>query len=398
MRYTTGVAKKPSVFVSSTCYDLKQIRQDLRDFIECDLGYEPILSEYDSFPINPDIDTVENCLRVVEQRADILVLIVGGRYGYVTNHADKSITNLEYLRAKCKGIPIYVFVEQSIINILPVWEKNPNADFSDIVESNRVFSFVKELRSQDSNWVHEFRCASDIISCLKQQFAFLINDSLLLRKHFVKEKISPKILKYSGKVFEIAVEKPELWEYRLFAAALKYNLECLDELRYDLKYGISLKNVLIIDEPQEILTIAQTKMHELSSKVALLEIIINNALVEALGEPGQSGNAEYIIYVAEKIISIYKSIHEWALDFKSFIVPEEFRNLLSAMSKWSGGIIQDIEHFISNLNKGIEQLLINDLESEEVRTISFTLEINIADTNEVEEELKKIEGVLKDIL
>lgn len=57
------------------------MRQDLRDFIECDLVYEPILSEYNSFPINPDIDTVENCLRIVEQRADILVLIVGGRYG-----------------------------------------------------------------------------------------------------------------------------------------------------------------------------------------------------------------------------------------------------------------------------------------------------------------------------
>ena len=66
MQYISGEARKPSIFVSSTCYDLKQIRRDIREFIEADLGYEAILSEYDSFPIDPDKDTINNCLRVVE--------------------------------------------------------------------------------------------------------------------------------------------------------------------------------------------------------------------------------------------------------------------------------------------------------------------------------------------
>ena len=120
MKYDSGLAHRPAVFVSSTCYDLKQIRQNIRDFIEDDLGYEAVLSEYDTFPIDPDMDTVNNCLRVVEERANIMVLIVGGRYGYITNHGEKSITNLEYLRAKMKGIPIFVFIDQSILNILPI--------------------------------------------------------------------------------------------------------------------------------------------------------------------------------------------------------------------------------------------------------------------------------------
>ena len=80
MQYNSGLARRPTIFVSSTCYDLKQIRQNIKDFIENELGYEAILSEYDSFPINPDINTVNNCLRVVEERADIFVLIhAGGR-------------------------------------------------------------------------------------------------------------------------------------------------------------------------------------------------------------------------------------------------------------------------------------------------------------------------------
>lgn len=73
----------PTVMVSSTFYDLSQVREELRKFLQDEVGYRPLLSEHPSFPIDPDADTIENCKRRVEQDADILVLIVGGRYGYV---------------------------------------------------------------------------------------------------------------------------------------------------------------------------------------------------------------------------------------------------------------------------------------------------------------------------
>lgn len=393
MKYTSGYAKKPSVFVSSTCYDLKQVRQNIRNFIENDLGYEAILSEYDSFPTNPDMDTIDNCLRVVEERADIFILIVGGRYGYVTDHAGKSITNLEYLRAKCKGIPIYVFVEQAILSVLSVWEDNPNGDFSKIVDSNKVFFFIKELRSIDSNWVHEFKDANEIVFCLKLQLAYLVNDSMILRRHIVKEGISPKVLKYSGRVFEIAVEKPELWEYQLFAAALKDNLEKLDDLRYDVKYGISFKNIIIINNPQEVVSVLGLKLSELNRKVDLFNPMINEALVEALGEPGQDGNAEYILYVAEKVIDIYGSILEWSLDFKSILVPEECQGLLHAVSKFSESVVQDIESFVRDYDEGLEQLLMGESDSTEKRTVNFHLELRGPDLSILEKELRKIRNI-----
>lgn len=393
MRYTTGYARKPAIFVSSTCYDLKQVRQNIRDFIENDLGYEAILSEYDSFPTDPSMDTVNNCLRVVEERADIFVLIVGGRYGYVTDHEEKSITNLEYLRAKYKGIPIYIFVEQTILNILPVWESNPNGDFSDVVDSNKVFTFVKELRNIDSNWVHEFRNANEIISSLKLQLAYLVNDSILLRQHIVKDGVSPKILKYSGKVFEIAIEKPTMWEYRLFAEVLNDNLERLDDLKYDLKYGITFKPVVMLEEPQEILSMVQAKNNELLQRVGFLNPIINEALKEAWGEPGQPGNAEYIVYVAEKIVDIFKGVHEWSLDFKNIVVPNEFQGLLLATSQLSESIINDIEEFVQNYTEGIEQLIMGISDGKEKRKVEFCLNLSIPNVAKVNEEIEKIKNI-----
>jgi hypothetical protein len=97
----------PAVLVSSTFYDLKQIRTDLKHFLTDDLGYRALLSEDPSFPINPDLTAIENCRRRVEQDADILILVIGGRYGSIDDRSAKSVTNLEYLGARAKAIPIF---------------------------------------------------------------------------------------------------------------------------------------------------------------------------------------------------------------------------------------------------------------------------------------------------
>ena len=75
------MSSAPKVMVSSTFYDLRQIRADLARFIGDELGYIALLSGLPSFPVNPDLDTVANCRARVEQDADIFILVIGGRYG-----------------------------------------------------------------------------------------------------------------------------------------------------------------------------------------------------------------------------------------------------------------------------------------------------------------------------
>lgn len=57
---------RPVVFISSTCYDLKQVREDLKDFFETNYGFQAMLSKFDSFPIDLCIGTFENCLNNVD--------------------------------------------------------------------------------------------------------------------------------------------------------------------------------------------------------------------------------------------------------------------------------------------------------------------------------------------
>ena len=119
---------KPRIFISSTYYDLKHIRKGIQEFIHS-LGYDSILFENGDIPFVHNEPLDKSCYKEVEL-SQILVLIIGGRYGSASSEEqaelsskelDKhykhynSITKLEYETAKKKDIPIYIFIDINFI-------------------------------------------------------------------------------------------------------------------------------------------------------------------------------------------------------------------------------------------------------------------------------------------
>lgn len=70
---------KPRIFVSSTYYDLRHIRTDIDRFIR-EQGYEPVLNEQGSIAYGKEDRLEEYCYKEINN-VDILVSIIGGRYG-----------------------------------------------------------------------------------------------------------------------------------------------------------------------------------------------------------------------------------------------------------------------------------------------------------------------------
>ena len=70
---------KPRVFISSTFYDLRQIRVELDKFIE-GLGYEPVRNEEGDIPYGKDEALQAYCYKEIAN-IDVLVSIIGSRYG-----------------------------------------------------------------------------------------------------------------------------------------------------------------------------------------------------------------------------------------------------------------------------------------------------------------------------
>lgn len=72
---------KPRVFVSSTYFDLKHVRERLERFIE-NYYFDPVLFESDTvtFEANKSLDT--SCYNEVKL-CHMMILIIGGRYGSI---------------------------------------------------------------------------------------------------------------------------------------------------------------------------------------------------------------------------------------------------------------------------------------------------------------------------
>ena len=278
------IGNSPAMFVSSTCYDLKQVRADLKSFIES-LGLQPILSEYDSFPVNPDVNAVENCLRVVDENADLFLLVVGGRYGKPFEQ-DRSVTNMEYLRARAKGIPIYVFVQNTILNILPIWRDSPDTSFQSVVDSPKLFEFVASLMDVDGIWIFPFEFAQEITDTLRRQLAYLFMNNLNLHMRVKTLGLPETLARLQGMSLKLLIERPKAWEPRLFNHVLAQEIARLKKDRLDLKYGIAYGKGEFLYSLVEVLNWGRRKLAEAERIVRGAEQIVNVAFQEAYAPAG----------------------------------------------------------------------------------------------------------------
>ncbi|MGI9025388.1 MAG: DUF4062 domain-containing protein [Burkholderiaceae bacterium] len=177
----------PRVFVSSTCYDLRYIRENLRYFIKT-LGYEPVLSEDGTVYFDPAKHVHDACISEISS-TQMFVLIIGGRYGSQHHQLDKSITNAEYDEAVEKNVPAFALVEEGVYREYYVYSRNKlnsNVDLAKFnfpsVDSLRIFEFIDSVQSKlSNNALVPFKDFADIEAYLKKQWAGLMFDFLTRR-------------------------------------------------------------------------------------------------------------------------------------------------------------------------------------------------------------------------
>ena len=203
---------KLKVLISSTCYDMKFIRDELRPFIS-NLGHDPVMSDYDDILYRPSEHSHTSCVNAVEE-CDMVIFIIGARFGgtsipTVINNLDIkslklqssktealgdynsiSITQAEILKAVSLSIPIYTFIESKIYSQHEMYEANKHdADwlkktkFSSIQKNEHaayIFEFFNFIRGRsENNNFKEYSSLSDIKESIKNQWSMLFRDLLL---------------------------------------------------------------------------------------------------------------------------------------------------------------------------------------------------------------------------
>jgi hypothetical protein len=165
---------RPRIFISSTYYDLRQIRADLDRFIK-DLGYETIRNEKGNIPYGKDERLEEYCYKEIEF-CDILISIVGGRYGTESSHENASITQMEIKTALELNKPIFVFIEKNVLAEFRTYlsnKENKTIKYH-YVDDIRVYEFIEFIDSlPKNNPTQPFETSEDITVYLKEQWAGL---------------------------------------------------------------------------------------------------------------------------------------------------------------------------------------------------------------------------------
>lgn len=165
---------KPRVFISSTFYDLRQVRADLDFFIE-QMGYEPVRNEEGDIPYGKDEALEEYCYKEIKN-IDILVCIIGGRFGSESKQNSKSsVTQMELKAALSEGKQVYSFIDANVLSEYETYLINKESETKyRYVDDQRVYEFIEEMKSLNSNNIIKgFETASDIIKFLREQMAGL---------------------------------------------------------------------------------------------------------------------------------------------------------------------------------------------------------------------------------
>lgn len=181
---------KPRIFVSSTFYDLKYIREDISNFIKSH-DFEPIMFEDGDIGYSPYTPLDKSCYEAMES-ADMAVLIIGGNYGSPASGEKEdpfeefiSVTRSEFKKAVEKGIPVFVFVDANVYAEYGIYELNSKEIESGLLnikfratKSINVFRFIREIKNLKEIAITEFDKVFVIKDFLSKQWADMFKNYL----------------------------------------------------------------------------------------------------------------------------------------------------------------------------------------------------------------------------
>lgn len=180
----------PRVFISSTYYDLKHVRNDIEDFIH-GLGYIPVLHDKGGVAYT-QTDTVEDSCYNELAGCDIVICIIGNHFGsQSSNNSNFSITMEELQTAIKNKKKIYIFIAKDVyIENRTYLENKDSGTFKPAYADDiKIHQFIEELRKTvKNNPIESFETTADIISSLRAQFAGLFQNLLVREASLTESK------------------------------------------------------------------------------------------------------------------------------------------------------------------------------------------------------------------
>lgn len=246
----------PRVFISSTFYDLKQVRFNIGDFIK-NLGYEAVMHERSGVAYTQNEPLEQDCYHELAS-CDIVVCVIGNHFGSRSAGNELSITMNEIQTAIKNRKKVYIFIAKDVYIENRTYEYNKeNGSFKSAYTDNlKIHEFISELKNNNRVLIESFDTTDEIINTLKMQFAGLFQNLLA---HDASKSESVVVMDLSETASEIKDSVHELREeqevfFKKFESTVfgrNYSLRAIEAFLGLDKASIFARNVDALDELME---------------------------------------------------------------------------------------------------------------------------------------------------
>jgi hypothetical protein len=339
------------IYISSTYSDLIEYRDAVYKSLR-KMGHDVIaMEDY----VASDKRPVDKCLSDVK-RCDLYVGIFAWRYGFIPKDDGISITEQEYRHAKTNDIPRLIFLLDDKVPWFPSFIDSHTGDG----EQGKLINSLRNRLKDES-----------VLSFFDEKTDLAVKVAIAVYRQ--EREVG------SGK-------KHPLWEYLLTIDLLKIGMQDTKKQYSDLNRNLIYRPYKTINKLESLEWIRQ-KLDDLVHLITLLKISSTEELMDAWGEPGQSGNEEKIRDATAKILNGCKGLLEWEIDLAFTRFPNGFENIKRLMHGWTHEYIE----VITDLQKGLENIISNpDAEGKFEIKLIFEAPKNI---QEIVPEVKKVLGI-----
>ncbi len=198
----------------------------------------------------------------------------------------------------------------------------------------------------------------------------------------------------------LAVNRPDWWEYRLYAGVLMQGRLRLEAKWLDHDLRIPGGPRRHASEPTS--EFVSQEMGTMRRFLTTFNRVFDpKVLEEAFGRAGESGDPDRIRHVAGGVIRVYESMLDWAAEIRNTTVPGEYIDLVELTARMADGPVRQIRDFIQLVADQIARLPLLLREAEEtgatekspmILRLSLKLDVDPAVQKEFYAELERMKG------
>ena len=144
------------------------------------MGYEPVRNEQGNIPYGKEQKLEEYCYKEISN-IDILISIIGGRFGSVSSHENYSISQMEIKTALELDKQVFIFIEKNVYSEYRTYLSNKQSKTIKYhyVDNPKIYDFIEQLEGlPKNNPIQGFESSEDIVHFLREQWAGLFQGFL----------------------------------------------------------------------------------------------------------------------------------------------------------------------------------------------------------------------------